>query len=226
MVKKSLKTSKNSKKTKLNYYVVLCLFLIYSVCYSQSNSEKLNPTKIVLMGNSITEHWQKYSPLFFEENSFLLNKGVSGQTSAEMLSRFQEDVIKQSPKAVYILAGINDIAQNSGYISIKDIVNNIITMGLMAKAKNIDVIICSTLPVKEIIWNDKINEPNLKVLELNKKLFEAVKKYNFKYLDYYSLMVGDLENLTYDGLHPNKKGYLKMETILTGAIKNLSAKTN
>ena len=80
--------------------------------------------------------------------------------------------------------------------------------------------------VTEIRWNDKINEPNIKVLELNKKLFEAVKKYNFKYLDYYSLMVGDLENLTYDGLHPNKKGYLKMETILTGAIKNLSAKTN
>jgi hypothetical protein len=105
MVKKSLKTSKNSKKTKLNYYVFLSLFLIYTVCNSQSNSEKLNPRKIVLIGNSITEYWQTYSPLFFEENSFLVNKGVSGQTSVEMLSRFQEDVIKQSPKAVYILVG-------------------------------------------------------------------------------------------------------------------------
>ena len=135
MVKKRLKTSKNSKKTKLNYYVFLCLFLIYTACNSQINSEKLNPTKIVLMGNSITEHWQTYSPLFFEENSFLVNKGVSGQTSVEMLSRFQEDVIKQSPKAVYILAGINDIAQNSGYISIDDISKNIIKMGLLAQKK-------------------------------------------------------------------------------------------
>ena len=89
-----------------------------------------------------------YSPLFFEENSFLVNKGVSGQTSVEMLSRFQEDVIKQSPKAVYILAGINDIAQNSGYISIDDISKNIIKMGLLAQKNNIKVVICSVIAKK------------------------------------------------------------------------------
>ncbi|MDC1108952.1 GDSL-type esterase/lipase family protein, partial [Flavobacteriaceae bacterium] len=122
------------------------------------------------MGNSITEHWQTYSPLFFEENSFLVNKGVSGQTSVEMLSRFQEDVIKQSPKAVYILAGINDIAQNSGYISIDDISKNIIKMGLLAQKNNIKVVICSVLPVTEIIWNEKIKNANQKVIELNQKL--------------------------------------------------------
>ena len=99
-----------------------------------------------------------------------------------MLERFQKDVISQNPRAVFILAGINDIAQNSGYISIDDIAKNIINMGLMAKEKNIDVIICSTLPVTEIKWNDKINEPNKKVLDLNKKLKKAVKKHNFIYL--------------------------------------------
>ena len=99
MVKKSLKTSKKSKKTKLNYYVFLCLFLIYTVCNSQNNSEKMSPKKIVLMGNSITEYWQTYTPLFFEENSFLINKGISGQTTVEMLSRFNEDVINQNPQA-------------------------------------------------------------------------------------------------------------------------------
>ena len=140
MVKKDLKTSKNSKITKSNYYMFLCLFLIYAVCNSQCNSEKSNPTKIVLMGNSITEHWQTYSPLFFKENSFLVNKGISGQTSVEMLSRFQEDVIKQSTKAVYILAGINDIAQNSGYISIDDISKNIIKMGLLAQKNKIKLL--------------------------------------------------------------------------------------
>jgi len=116
MTENSLKTNKNDKKLKLNYFLFLAIFLTYTAFYSQNNSEK-----IVLMGNSITEHWQTYTPLFFKENSFFINKGISGQTSVEMLSRFNEDVIKQNPKAVYILAGINDIAQNSGYISIDDI---------------------------------------------------------------------------------------------------------
>jgi len=221
MVKKSLKTSKNSKKTKLNYYVFLCLFLIYTVCNSQINSEKLNPTKIVLMGNSITEHWQTYSPLFFEENSFIVNKGVSGQTSVEMLSRFQEDVIKQSPKAVYILAGINDIAQNSGYISIDDISKNIIKMGLLAQKNNIKVVICSVLPVTEIIWNEKIKNANQKVIELNQKLISSSKKNNFIYLDFYSKMKDELSLLTYDGLHPNKRGYKKMSAIIKKSIEEI-----
>ena len=155
MVKNSLKTTKNNKKPKSNYYVFLLLSLIYTVGYSQNNSEKMNATKIVLIGDSIIEHWQTYSPLFFKENSFLINKGISGQTTIEMLSRFNEDVIKQSPQAVYILAGINDIAQNSGYISIDDISKNIIKMGLIAQKNNIKVVICSVLPVTEIKWNEK-----------------------------------------------------------------------
>ena len=139
---KSLKTSKSFKIAKSNYWLFFLLFIIYTAC----NSEKMNATKIVLMGNSITEHWQTYSPLFFKENSFLINKGISGQTTIEMLSRFNEGVIKQNPQAVYILAGINDIAQNSGYISIDDISKNIIKMGLIAQKNKIKVIICSILP--------------------------------------------------------------------------------
>ena len=107
VVKNSLKTSKSSKKLKSNYFLFFAIFLTYMTCYSQNNSEKMSPKKIVLMGNSITEHWQTYTPLFFKENSFLINKGVSGQTTVEMLSRFNEDVIKQNPKAVYILSLIH-----------------------------------------------------------------------------------------------------------------------
>lgn len=221
MVKNSLKTSKNSKKSKSNYYVFLSLFLIYTMCYSQSNSEKVDPPKIVLMGNSIIEHWQTYSPLFFKENSFLINKGVSGQTSVEMLSRFDEDVIKQGPHAVYILAGINDIAQNSGYISIDDISKNIIKMGLLAQKKNIKVVICSVLPVTEIIWNEKIKNANQKVIELNQQLISSSKKNNFIFLDYYSQMKEELSSLTYDGLHPNEKGYIKMSTIIKKSIEEI-----
>ena len=216
MVKKSLK---KSKKTKSNYYVFWCFFLICTVCYSQNNSEKMNPKKIILMGNSITEHWQTYTPLFFKENSFLINKGVSGQTTVEMLSRFKEDVLKQSPQAVYILAGINDIAQNSGYISIDDISKNIIKMGLVAQKNNIKVVICSVLPAKEIIWNEKIKNVNQKVIELNQKLINSSKKNNFIYLDYYSKMKKDLSLLTYDGLHPNENGYLIMSSIIKESIE-------
>ena len=99
MVKNSLKTYKNNKKSKSNYFLLLAIFLTYTAFYSQNNSEKMSPKKIVLMGNSITEYWQTYTPLFFEENSFLINKGISGQTTVEMLSRFNEDVINQNPQA-------------------------------------------------------------------------------------------------------------------------------
>ena len=221
MVKNSSKTSKNSKKPKSNYYMFLLLSLIFTVCYSQNNSEKMNPTKIVLMGNSITEHWQTHSPLFFKENSFLINKGISGQTTIEMLSRFNEDVIKQNPQAVYILAGINDIAQNSGYISIDDISKNIIKMGLIAQKNNIEVVVCSVLPVTEIIWNEKIKNANQKVIELNQQLISSSKKNNFIYLDYYNQMKEELSSLTYDGLHPNEKGYIKMSTIIKKSIAEI-----
>lgn len=221
MVKNSLKTTKNNKKPKSNYYVFLLLSLIYTVGYSQNNSEKMNATKIVLIGDSIIEHWQTYSPLFFKENSFLINKGISGQTAIEMLSRFNEDVIKQSPQAVYILAGINDIAQNSGYISIDDISKNIIKMGLIAQKNNIKVVICSVLPVTEIKWNEKIKNANQKVIELNHQLISSSKNNNFIYLDYYNQMEEELSSLTYDGLHPNEKGYVKMSVIIKKSIAEI-----
>ena len=186
----------------------------------------MSPKKIVLMGNSITEYWQTYTPLFFEENSFLINKGISGQTTVEMLFRFNEDVINQNPQAVYILAGINDIAQNSGYISIDDISTNIIKMGLLAQKNNIKVVICSVMPVTEIAWNEKIKNANQKVIELNHQLINKSKKNNFIYLDYYSEMKEELSLLTYDGLHPNEKGYLKMIAILKKSLKGIANNFN
>jgi lysophospholipase L1-like esterase len=226
MTKNSLKTSKSSEKSKANYFLFLAILLTYTVFYSQNNSEKMSPKKIVLMGNSITEHWQTYTPLFFKENSFFINKGISGQTTVEMLSRFNEDVINQNPQAVYILAGINDIAQNSGYISIDDISTNIIKMGLLAQKNNIKVIICSVMPVTEITWNEKIKNANQKVIELNQKLINKSKKNNFIYLDYYSKMKDELNSLTYDGLHPNEKGYIKMNAIIKKSLKGITNNFN
>ena len=221
---------KKPKKSKTVFWKNLIflsnILFFFNFSFSHTIAENMEEFKIVLMGNSITQSWKEFNPTFFSKNSFLVNKGVSGQTTVEMLERFQKDVISQNPRAVFILAGINDIAQNSGYISIDDIAKNIINMGLMAKEKNIDVIICSTLPVTEIKWNDKISEPNKKVLDLNKKLKKAVKKHNFIYLDYYAKMVNDLENLTYDGLHPNLNGYIKMESIIRTTLDKIISNDN
>jgi len=227
MMKSDEKKPKKSKTVFWKNLIFLSnILFFFNFSFSHTIAENMEEFKIVLMGNSITQSWKEFNPTFFSKNSFLVNKGVSGQTTVEMLERFQKDVISQNPRAVFILAGINDIAQNSGYISIDDIAKNIINMGLMAKEKNIDVIICSTLPVTEIKWNDKISEPNKKVLDLNKKLKKAVKKHNFIYLDYYAKMVNDLENLTYDGLHPNLNGYIKMESIIRTTLDKIISNDN
>jgi lysophospholipase L1-like esterase len=182
--------------------------------------------KIILMGDSITEDWSLDRPEFFESNKNFINKGVGGQTTVEMLLRFENDVIDLKPAAVFILAGINDIAQNSGYISLNEIALNITKMGLIAKSKNIKVIVSSVLPASEIAWNSKIKNVELQIVDLNLKLFEASKTNGFVYLDLYSSIKNDLSILTYDGLHPNKNGYLKMEPILINAFESLFIDSN
>ena len=107
------------------------------------------------MGNSITQMWSQNS-FFFKSNPSFINKGISGQTTPQMLNRFEKDVIKQNASTVIILAGINDIAQNTGPIKVEDIANNIFKMAEMAQKNNIDVIICSVLPANKILWNKSI----------------------------------------------------------------------
>lgn len=94
-------------------------------------------------------------------------------------------------------------------------------MGLLAQKNKIKVVICSVLPVTEIIWNEKIKNANQKVIELNQKLINSSKKNNFIYLDYYSKMKEDLGLLTYDGLHPNEKGYVIMSSIIKKSIEEI-----
>ena len=227
MSKNDQKMIKMIKNKTLLFYVFCSLFIASLSCLNANNqNKKMDSTKVVLMGNSITESWQKDHPDFFESNSYLINKGVSGQTTVEMLVRFKKDVVDLGSNIVIILAGINDIAQNSGYISLDDIAKNITKMGLIAKASNIKVVVCSVLPVTSIEWNSKIKNSNQKVIDLNSKLLKSTKTHGFLYLDYYSSMKDELTELTYDGLHPNKSGYLKMEPILTRAIQSLLTDPN
>ena len=193
--------------------------------FQQENSElmlaKANENRVVFMGNSITEGWLSIRPEFFKNKPYV-NRGISGQTTPQMLVRFRQDVIHLKPSTVVLLAGINDIAENTGPSTIEMIANNIVSMAELAKANHINVIICSVLPANKFPWREGL-KPAEKVIKLNTILKSYSKKHKLAYVDYYSAMVNDSHGLKKelgeDGIHPNKNGYLIMEPILEKAIK-------
>ena len=177
--------------------------------------------RIVFMGNSITEGWSNFDSIFFSKNQFI-NRGIGGQTTPQMLLRFKQDVIDIKANTVIILAGINDIAENTGPISLKQILGNIISMCELANQNNISVILCSVLPANKFPWEPKIT-PTQKVIELNKMLLEYAKSKSITYVDYYSKMVDDKQGLIpaygYDPVHPNQEGYVVMKHILSEVLE-------
>lgn len=168
------------------------------------------------MGDSITEFWKPNDSTFFSANSFI-DRGISGQTTPQMLLRFRQDVIDLKPSKVVILAGINDIAENTGPITVQQIMDNIISMTELAQTHNIKVILCSVLPANAFYWNPKL-QPADKVIELNQRIKTYAQKHNITYVDYYTSMVDDnkglLKKYGEDGVHPNLEGYKKMEALL------------
>ena len=193
--------------------------------YRNSNIEVLSRPKtnkrIVLMGNSITEGWTNFYPEYFE-NKDLINRGISGQTTPQMLIRFKPDVIDLNPDIVVILAGINDIAENTGPSSIKMITDNITSMAKLAKSHNINVILSSILPAYDFPWRPKIN-PHYKILKINETLQEYAIKNGHVYLDYFSNLHdgnnGLIKKYGIDPVHPNKDGYIVMSKLLDQAIE-------
>ena len=194
--------------------------------YEQNNSElkKINePDRVVFMGNSITEGWSFLDKDFFKNNPFV-NRGIGGQTTPQMLIRFKPDVVNLNPKAVVILAGINDIAGNTGPITIENTAENIISMAEIAKANEIKVFICSTLPAIDFPWSPGM-EPGPKVVKLNTILKNYCDSNNIPYVDYFSAMSDEKGGLkvpeytTADDLvHPNLAGYKVMEKIILKAL--------
>ncbi|HKK77499.1 MAG TPA: SGNH/GDSL hydrolase family protein [Saprospiraceae bacterium] len=187
---------------------------------AQLKKPKKNENRVVFMGNSITEGWANTMPAFFEENPYI-NRGISGQTTPQMLVRFRQDVVDLQPKAVVILAGINDIAGNTGPSSLEMIIDNIQSMAEIAQANDIKVIISSVLPAYDFPWRPGM-EPAPKVVKLNKMLKKYSKKQGFVYLDYFTPMA-DKRNalkagLGDDGVHPNLEGYQIMAPLAKAAI--------
>ena len=165
--------------------------------YKEENSSlglpKQGENRIVFMGNSITEDWKSLSPNFFLDNNYV-NRGIGGETSTQMLLRFRSDVINLKPSAVVILAGINDIAENQGPISIPDIARNIFFMSQLASENNIKVILCSVLPAYDFPWRPGLN-PKDKVISLNDLIQKHAQEKSFEYVDYFSSMVDERKGL-------------------------------
>jgi uncharacterized protein YjdB len=193
--------------------------------YNDSNEEiglsADNENRIVFMGNSITQFWSDVHPAFFADKPFI-NKGISGQTTSQMLARFDADVIKQKPYIVVFLGGTNDIAQNGGPVTIEQIMNNISSMAQMAKTSGIQVVLCSVLPVYQYNWRPDI-EPIEQIITLNALIKKYTEDNDMVYADFYSPLVNEEKGLksaySNDGVHPNLAGYLVMEPIVEEAIQ-------
>ncbi|MGQ8336962.1 SGNH/GDSL hydrolase family protein [Sunxiuqinia sp. A32] len=193
--------------------------------YRKDNAElglpKKGETRVVFMGNSITDFWISNFPEYFSENDYI-DRGISGQTTPQMLVRFRADVINLKPAVVTILAGTNDIAGNTGPSTLEMIADNIFSMAELAKANGIKVILCSVLPAFDYPWKPGL-EPAPKIVELNKMIKKYAEKNDCIYLDYFSAMVDDRLGMkaeySGDGVHPNKEGYQVMMPLCDAAIK-------
>ncbi len=177
-------------------------------------------SSVVLMGNSITEFWQVIDPAFFEGKPYI-NRGISGQTTPQMLLRFRQDVIELQPKLVVILAGINDIAENTGPISLETTFGNIASMAELALANQIKVVLCSVLPAYDFPWRPGM-KPADKVIQLNGLIKRYAEKNKLAYIDYFAAMVDERNGLdkkyTNDEVHPNLLGYRVMAPLLEKGI--------
>jgi len=177
---------------------------------------------VVFMGDSVTEFWAQEHPDFFQENGYLC-RGISGQTTSQMLVRFRADVIALQPRAVVILAGINDIAQNTGSIAVENTFGNIVSMSELALANGIRPILCGVLPAQRIVWNPKIEAPAPLVIRLNEMLRQYAEAQGLSYVDYPSALTDEHgripEKYAPDEVHPVSAGYRVMEDLVQPVIE-------
>lgn len=190
--------------------------------YEKANNElatKKDPDA-VFIGDSITEGWSYYFSDFFGDNNYI-NRGISGQTTEQMLLRFRQDVINLNPKTMVILAGINDIAQNTKFYGVKVSAGNIFSMVELAQSHGIKPIICSVLPADRFEWNFSILPADL-VIEMNQLLRSYAEDNQIIYLDYYAAMNnnngGLRPKLTNDGVHITREGYSLMNKMVKESI--------
>lgn len=168
--------------------------------------------RVVFMGDSITEFWKAYDPDFFAGG--ILDRGISGQTTPQMVVRFYQDVVSLRPRIVHIMAGTNDVAANTGPTSDDQFKNNITAMVDLAKANGIKVVLASIPPTKRFSWRPELR-PAGKIRELNAWLRTFAASRGATYVDYYAVLAdaeGGLKpEYTSDGVHPATAGYAVMK---------------
>lgn len=177
--------------------------------------------RVVFYGNSITDYWINVMPEFFAGKPYV-DRGIGGQTTPQMLVRFRQDVINLKPKVVVILAGINDIAGATGPSTLEMIEDNIRSMTELARVHGIKIVLSSVLPCDSIMIRPDLH-PAETVMQLNAWLKKYANENHCIYLDYFPGLANSKNGLrkeyTYDGVHPNKKGYQIMAPLAEEAIK-------
>lgn len=178
--------------------------------------------RIVLLGNSITDAWARVDPDFFATNNFV-GRGISGQTSPQLLVRFRQDVIKLKPKVVVIHIGTNDIAENTGPYDQAFTIGNIESMIDLAEKNGIEPVIASVLPATKFSWRPKLGDRSADIVALNDKLRALAAARGLKYVDYHAKLKnndnGMDEDLATDGVHPTMKAYEIMGRVLLEVIR-------
>jgi lysophospholipase L1-like esterase len=182
--------------------------------YRAANAALRQRPRVVFIGDSITENWVRGDPTLFSKE--IVGRGISGQTSPQILLRFFQDVIELRPHAVHIMAGTNDIAGNTGPTTEQDFKNNIMAMVELAHAHHIDVLLASIPPASGFPWKPAL-KPASTILKLNQWLRRYAASSGSRYVDYYSLLAdsqgGFLAQLSNDGVHPNRDGYAVMRKL-------------
>ena len=192
--------------------------------YRQANAElpraAAGERRVVFMGNSVTESWGALFSQLFPGKPYV-NRGISGQTTPQMLIRFRQDVVAVEPAVVVILGGTNDIAGNTGPSTLAMIEDNIASMADIARANGIRVVLASVLPVFDYPWKRGL-EPAPKIVELNAWIKAYAARVGAVYLDFHTPMSDERQGLraelTRDGVHPNDAGYRIMAPLVERAI--------
>ena len=197
--------------------------------YAESNKEvqawPQEKRKVVFMGNSITQNWVSRHGQFFTDNGYV-GRGISGQTTYQMVLRFYEDVVCLHPQAVVINGGTNDIAQNNHPYVEDRTFRNIALMAQIAHQNGIKVILTSITPCDHYVWRKEVTDVIGKIKSLNARIRDYAGKHGFQYVDYWSAMADERgamrDGISDEGCHPNVAGYEIMEPLVQAAIKNVT----
>ncbi|MEO6799207.1 MAG: SGNH/GDSL hydrolase family protein [Rhodanobacter sp.] len=192
------------------------------LCYYREKNAALGPhvPRVIFMGDSITEIWQEKDPRFFAPGR--IDRGISGQTTPQMLVRFRQDVIDLHPAVVHIMAGTNDIAGNTDASTLDTVEGNLASMADLARAHGIHVILASVLPTDRFPWQPDI-DPAPVIVRLNSWIKRYAAQNGFTYVDYFDAMAtrsGAMKpGLSSDGVHPTARGFAIMDPLARAAIR-------